>query len=70
MSGNQVPKKIFGPEKYEITSEGVKLGKKDFHNFCFSPNIVGIIKSRRKRRAENVACMREVKKPCTRPTGL
>jgi hypothetical protein len=56
---NRVPRKIFGPKKYEVTGEWRKLHSGELHNSYSSPDVIRQIKSRRMRWAEHVACMRE-----------
>jgi hypothetical protein len=48
---------IFGSKRDEITGGWRKLHNKGFHNFYSSPNITGMIKSKRIRWAEHVARM-------------
>jgi hypothetical protein len=43
---NRVPRRRFGPKTYED----------EFHNFYASPSIIRVIKPKRVRCAENVAC--------------
>jgi hypothetical protein len=53
---NRVLKKIFGPKREEDGSWR-KLHNNELHNLYSSTNIVRVIKSRRMRWAEHVACM-------------
>ena len=48
---------IFGPKGDEVTGEWRKLHNEELNNLYSSPNIMRVIKSRRIRWAENVACM-------------
>jgi hypothetical protein len=50
---------IFGPKTDEVTGEGRKLHKEEFNDLYSSPNVVHVIKSRRKRWARHVARMGE-----------
>jgi hypothetical protein len=56
---NQVLRGIFGPKRDEVTGEWRKLHNDEFDDLYFSPHIVWVIKSRRMRWAEHVACMGE-----------
>jgi hypothetical protein len=73
-------RRIFGPKRDEVTGEGRKLHNEELHDLYSSPNIVRVIKSRRKRWKEHVARMgkergvyrvlvgkREGKRPLGRP---
>jgi hypothetical protein len=53
---NRVLKKIFGPKREEGVSWR-KLHDDELHSLYSSPNIVGVIRSRRMRWAGHVACM-------------
>jgi hypothetical protein len=55
---NRVLRKIFGPKREEDGSWR-KLHNDELHSSYSSPNIVRVIKSRRMRWAEHVACMGE-----------
>ena len=50
---------IFGPKRYEVTGEWRKLHNEELNYLYCSPNIVRVIKSRRKRWAGHVARMGE-----------
>jgi hypothetical protein len=47
VSGNSVLRRIFGPERDEITAECRKLHKEEPSDLYPSPNIIRVIKSRR-----------------------
>jgi hypothetical protein len=44
---NRVLRRIFGPKRDEVTGEWRKLHNEELNNLYSSPNIVGVIKSRR-----------------------
>jgi len=50
-----VVRRIFGPERDEVTKEWRKLHNEEFNDLFSSPNIVRVIKSRRMRWAGHVA---------------
>jgi hypothetical protein len=52
---NRVLRRIFGPNRSEVTGDWRKLHNKEFHNLYSSPNIIRMIKSRRMRWAGHVA---------------
>ena len=54
---NMVLRRIFGPERDEITGEWRKLHNEELNDLYLSPNIVRVINSRRTRWAGNVARM-------------
>jgi hypothetical protein len=56
---NRVLRRIFGPEKDEVTGVWRKLHNEEFHDLYSSPTIVWVVKSRRLRWVGNVAHMRE-----------
>jgi hypothetical protein len=56
---NRVLKGIFGPNRDEVIGGWIKLHNGELYNFYCSPNIIGIMKSRRMRWAGHVACMGE-----------
>jgi hypothetical protein len=45
---NRVLRRTFGPKRDEVTGEWRKLHNEELHDLYFSPNIVWVIKSRRK----------------------
>jgi hypothetical protein len=53
----RVLRRIFGPKRDEVTGEWRKLHNGELRDLYSSPNIIRIIKSRRKRWAGNVARM-------------
>jgi hypothetical protein len=56
---NRVLRRIFGPKRDEVTGGWRKLHNEELHNLYFSPSIIRMIKSRRKRWAGNVVEMGE-----------
>jgi hypothetical protein len=56
---NRVLRRIFGPKRDEARGEWRKLYNEELHDLYSSPNIVRVIKSRRKRWAGHVARMGE-----------
>jgi len=56
---NRVLRRIFGPERDELTGEWRKLHNKALNDLYCSPNIVRMIKSRRMRWVGHVARMGE-----------
>jgi hypothetical protein len=54
---NRVLRRIFGPNRDEVTEDWKKLHNEEFHNLYSSPNIIRMIKSKRMRRAGHVARM-------------
>jgi hypothetical protein len=56
---NKVVRRIYGPKKDEVTGEWRKLHNKELYALYSSPNIIRVIKTRRLRWAEHVACMGE-----------
>jgi hypothetical protein len=49
MSKNMVLRKVFGPKRDEVTGERKRLHNKELYALSSSPNIIGVIKSRRMR---------------------
>jgi len=56
---NRVLRGIFGAKRDEVTEEWRKLHNEELNDLYSSPNIVRVIKSKRMRWAEHVACMGE-----------
>jgi hypothetical protein len=54
-----VLRRIFGPKRDEVTGKWRKLHNEELNDLYCSPNIVRVIKSRRMRWVEHVACMGE-----------
>ena len=59
MFENRVLRRIFGPKRDGVTGEWRKLHNEELNYMYSSPNIVGVIKSRRMRWARHVARMEE-----------
>jgi hypothetical protein len=59
---NRVLRRIFGPERDEVTEEWRKLHSEELHNLYSSPDIIKQVKSRRMRWAGHVARMGEKRK--------
>jgi hypothetical protein len=51
---NRVPRRIFGPKRYDAAGEWRKLHNEELHNLYSSLNIIRQIKSRRMRWARHV----------------
>jgi hypothetical protein len=56
---NRVLRRIFGPEKDEVTGEWRRLHNEELYALYSSPNIIRVIKSKRLRWAKHVAHMGE-----------
>jgi hypothetical protein len=51
--------KIFGPKRDDVTEEWRRLHNEELNDLYSSPNIIRVIKSRRMKWAEHVACIGE-----------
>jgi hypothetical protein len=49
VSENRVLRRIFGTNRDEVTGEWIKLHNEDVNDLYSSPNIIWMVKSRRKR---------------------
>jgi hypothetical protein len=58
---NRVLRRIFGPERDEVTGGWRKLHNEELHSLYCSPSIVRVMKARRMRWAWHVARMGEVR---------
>jgi hypothetical protein len=58
---NRVLRRIFGPNRDEVTGGWRKLHNEELHGLYSSPSIVRVIKARRMRWAGHVARMGEVR---------
>jgi hypothetical protein len=56
---NRVLRRMFGPKRDEVTGEWRKLFNEELNDLYCTPNIFLVMKSRRMRWAEHVACMGE-----------
>jgi hypothetical protein len=56
---NRVLRRIFGPERDEVTGQCGKLHNGELHNLYSLPDIITQVKSRKMRWAGHVACMGE-----------
>jgi hypothetical protein len=56
---NRVLRNVFGAKVDEVTGEWRTLHSEKFNDLYSSPNIVGVIKSRRMRWVGHVGCMGE-----------
>ena len=54
---NRVLRRVFGPERYEVTGEWRKLHNEELRDLYSLPNIVRVVKSRRMKWAGHVARM-------------
>jgi hypothetical protein len=55
----RVLRRIFGPKRDEVTGKWRRLHKEEFNDLYSSPNIIRVIKSRRRRWAGHVSRMAE-----------
>ena len=55
MFENRVLRRVFGPKRDEVTGEWRKLHNEELSDLYSLPNIVRVVKSRRKKRAGHVA---------------
>jgi hypothetical protein len=56
---NRVLRRVFGPKRDEVTGEWRKLHNEELNDLYFSPNIVRVIKSRRRKWEGHVARLGE-----------
>jgi glutamine amidotransferase PdxT len=59
---NRVLRRIFGPQREDVNKGVEKTAYEKLHDLYCSPNIIRMIKSRRIRWMQHVACMVEKKK--------
>jgi len=65
VSKNRVLRKIFGPNRDEVTGEWRKLYSEELNDPYSSPNIIRVINSRRMRRPEHVTRILERRGVCS-----
>jgi hypothetical protein len=58
---NRVLRRILGPKMEELIESWRKFHDEELHDFCSSPNVVRVIKSRRMRWAEHVTRMTKMR---------
>jgi hypothetical protein len=58
---NRVLRIIFGPKREEVTGGWRRLHNEELHNLYASPNIIRVIKSRRIRWMDHIACIGEMR---------
>jgi hypothetical protein len=56
---NRALRRIFAPKRDEVIGGWKRLHNEKLHNLYCLPNVIGMIKSRRVRCTEHVACMVE-----------
>jgi hypothetical protein len=56
-----VLRRIFGPKNEEVVGGWRRLHNEELHNSYPSPNIIRVIKSRRMRWVDDVACMGQMR---------
>jgi hypothetical protein len=61
---NSLLTRIFGPKRNEVTGGWRKLQNEELNNLYSSPNIIRMIKLRRRRWAGHVARMGETRNAC------
>jgi hypothetical protein len=61
---NRVLRRVFGPKRDEVTGEGRKLHNEELNDLYSLPNIVRVVKSRRKIWVGHVALMGQERR-CT-----
>jgi hypothetical protein len=61
--------RIYGPRRELVKRGWIKLLNKEFHNLYSSPNIIGMIKSRRMRWVGHVVCMGYIRNSCNVSVG-
>jgi hypothetical protein len=59
MFENRVLRRVFGTKRDEVTEEWRKLHNEELNDLYTLPNIVRVVKSRRRRWADHVTCMGE-----------
>jgi hypothetical protein len=58
---NRVWRRIFGPKREEVAGGLGRLHNQELHNLYASPNTIKVMKSRRMRWTEHIACMKEIR---------
>jgi hypothetical protein len=62
MFENKVLRRLFAPKRDKVTKAGENLHNDELHSLYCSPDIIKVIKLRKKRRRGHVAHMREMKR--------